>query len=259
MRAFLIILFLSMLTLVGCDQKAMFRKLSPERDVVFAKSYLAALQANSLDIIEAQLDPALRSPQIISSLQSMVTLFPDGQPKSIQLVEIQYLPNNGVKNISLTFEYEYPSKWVLATVVLQPQGASFKVTGVRLKSLDDSLESINRFNILGKDFINYVVLYFAILVPIFILASLIQCIRAPIARRKWAWILFIIIGVCTFRLNWTDGSGVMSFVAFQLFGAGYVRLGLYAPIMLSVSFPLGAIIFQLRRKDLKKAGSELSS
>ncbi len=46
-------------------------------------------------------------------------------------------------------------------------------------------------------------------------------------------------------------------IAFKIPGVGMVKMGLYAPWILKVSFPLGAILFLIKRRKLQsKADKE---
>jgi hypothetical protein len=84
-------------------------------------------------------------------------------------------------------------------------------------------------------------------VPVFIVVSTIVCIRTPIPRRKWLWIIFILVGFGQFELNWTTGDARLK-LGIQLLGAAATWLGPYAPMILSVSLPVGAAVFWMRRK-----------
>ncbi|MGH9806787.1 MAG: hypothetical protein ACRD9W_05925 [Terriglobia bacterium] len=114
--------------------------------------------------------------------------------------------------------------------------------------LSDSLQHMNRFTLDGKSLINFIVLGLAVLVPSFIVFSVIACIRTPIPRRKWLWIVFILLGLGQFGLNWTTGETEIRAFAFQVLGASVTWVGPYAPMMLAVSIPVGAIVFWLRRR-----------
>jgi len=50
-------------------------------------------------------------------------------------------------------------------------------------------------------------------------------------------------------LNWTTGNIDFQPISVLLLGAAYWRTSLFAPVILSVSLPLGAVIFMLKRKS----------
>jgi hypothetical protein len=83
----------------------------------------------------------------------------------------------------------------------------------------------------------------------FSLAVLFLCLRTQMRwPRKTLWAIAILLGVARFQLNWTDGAFAMEPLNVQILSAGYVRASQLSPWILSVSVPLGAIVFLVRRK-----------
>jgi hypothetical protein len=70
------------------------------------------------------------------------------------------------------------------------------------------------------------------------------------AKRKWLWLIFIALGLFQFHLNWTTGAWNLQPLSFLLLGAGFTKAAPAAPLILSVAFPLGAILFLARRKSI---------
>ncbi|GGF06876.1 hypothetical protein GCM10011611_10460 [Aliidongia dinghuensis] len=94
------------------------------------------------------------------------------------------------------------------------------------------------------------------LVPLFIVITAIICTLTTMRRRKWLWLLFILFGIGQLSLNWTNGSLYVTPTFVQLLGAGWSQSGLYGPIMLHFSVPLGAIIFVVLRRRLDRRNIE---
>jgi hypothetical protein len=76
-----------------------------------------------------------------------------------------------------------------------------------------------------------------------------MCIRSRI-RRKWLWIIFILLGFVQFRFDWSTGHFDVQPISFALFGAGAFRPSAYAPWVLNFAIPVGAIIFFATRRRL---------
>jgi hypothetical protein len=66
---------------------------------------------------------------------------------------------------------------------------------------------------------------------------------------EWLWMIFILIGIGRFPVNWTTGQWTFSPFYFLLFGAGSFAQP-YSAWLVSVAVPLGAILFLFRRKRL---------
>jgi hypothetical protein len=149
----------------------------------------------------------------------------------------------------LSFEYQFPSKWLLINVATQKKGGVSTIIGFNVYPLSDSLENINRFTLTGKTPLQYATLAFAILIPLFILSVLVLCIRTKMTKRKWLWIIFILFGIGRLTVNWTTGQWQVAPLYFLLLGSGAFAPP-YGAWLISISLPLGAILFLFRRKKL---------
>jgi hypothetical protein len=79
----------------------------------------------------------------------------------------------------------------------------------------------------------------------------VVCARTRLAKRKWLWLVFVALGVVQFQFNWTTGAWGIQPLAFLLLGAGYTQAGPVAPLVFTLAFPLGALVFLARRKALR--------
>jgi hypothetical protein len=244
------------LGLLACDQKAWFDKFVPKEEAAFAEHYIALFQAHDFDAIEAGMDPKLKGPQLRAKLEQLAALFPAEQVSAIAVVGANTVTSGDATRFNLTFQYQFPTKWLLANVVLDRRAGALTVMGVSVNAIPDGLENINSFTLGHKPASDYIVLAFAILVPLFIIGSLVSCFLTPIPKRKWLWLIFILFGLGQVTVNWTTGGLNYAPVSFQLLGAGFFRVGAYAPWLVTVSIPVGAILFWLkRRRWLQSAGS----
>ena len=117
-----------------------------------------------------------------------------------------------------------------------------------------SLETTNRFALSGKSPIHYLVLALAAALPILSLSVLALCVRSSLPRRpKILWSLSILLGFVQLSLNWTNGGVSTTPLAVQFLSAGWHRLGLLGPHIISVSIPVFALLFLVRRPDRKPA------
>jgi hypothetical protein len=66
-------------------------------------------------------------------------------------------------------------------------------------------------------------------------------------KKKWLWLIFIVVGIGKLFVNWTTGQVFFTPLAIQLPPAG-ANAQLYGPWLVYVSIPLGAIIFLIMRK-----------
>src|SRR5690606_22891732 len=125
-----------------------------------------------------------------------------------------------------------------------------EIIGLNATPLAASLQEINGFSFKNADGTHYLFLAAATIIPVFIITTLVVCIRTKIARRKWLWVIFILLGVTSFSLNWTTGQTGVSPLSIQLLGVSATASSVYSPWIISVSLPIGAIVFWLRRRKL---------
>lgn len=236
---------------LGCSQEELMEKLIPKEEVEFSKRYLTLFQARDFEAIEKSLNPQLKNENLPSQLAQVAQFFPPDPPKSIEVVGSHTFSSGDKWQANLTFQYEFPSSWLLANVNLERIGSGeLVVNGINVNPLHDSLANINKFSLSDKSAIHYIILLTAIILPIFIVFTLFACIRTPIRKRKWLWVVFVSLGFIQVSINWTSGEIGLNPLYFQLFGAGMVAAGKFAPWILSVSAPVGAILFWIKREKL---------
>ena len=254
LRSALAVLFL-LAALVACDQQAVIDRFTPKEEAAFAKRVLAQVAARNFAEVEKQLDSGLRGPNVLDSLEQMSQQFPAGEPKSIRTVGAFTNENKttSVVTYSLTFEYEYPSSWLVAQVILQRRGGELAILGLHANRMDHSLEESNRFSLAGKSATHYVIFALAIAIPIFIVYVLVLCFKTPIPKRKWPWYIFIALGLVQISFDWTSGAWSIQPISFLLLGAGFHQSSPVGPLVLAIALPIGALVFLVGRRSLGRA------
>ena len=248
---------LSGVLLAGCDTarhlKRAAKAIAPADDEEFAKQYLEILREGDLEKAKSLLDPGLVRPGIDSKLDAVASFLRQAEPISFELVGCNVFSGQGKRRTNLTYECPRGDSWLLASVVVDTVKGKKRIFGVNVHPIAQPLGEINAFALSGKSATHYVMLCLATGIPIFIVCTLVLCIRTKMRKRKWLWIIFILLGFGKVGLNWTTGGILFNPLSFHvlLLGAAVVKQGPYAPWILSVSVPLGAILFVIRRKKLR--------
>jgi hypothetical protein len=250
---FMVVMVLALVA--GCDQASMLKAMTPSADEQAAKSYIDLLRQHKFEQIEQDIDPGIRAPNLHETLMGMAALIPAKNPTSVKVVGANTFKSPGIYRSNITFEYQFSNQWLLANVAIQKKDGVSTIVGFNVNKLFDSLENLNRFNLAGKSMGQYAVLAGAILISLLSLYALVLCARTRIPKRKWLWIVFILLGIGKFTVNWTTGQWGFMPLSVQLFSAGAVA-PLYGAWMLSISLPLGAIWFLLRRKSFGEVASQ---
>jgi hypothetical protein len=240
----------------GCDKGSLLKVLSSPADEKVATYYIDLLRDHQFAPIEQDMDPSLQGAKVAGALAAMANIIPPQAPISMKLVGANTLRTPSIYKTNYTFEYQYPDRWLLINVATLKKGGVLTIVGFNVRKLPDSLENINRFTLAGKQPLQYAVLVAAVLIPLFCIYVLVLCAQTPIPKRKWLWIIFILLGFFTFSINWTTGQWGLSPISFQLLGVACTQ-PLYGAWIVSISLPVGAIVFLTKRKGfLKAAGNK---
>ncbi len=243
---FALVLFM---TIQGCSQEKLLDKLTPKAEVAFAKEYFSQFQSHNFDAIEKSIDEKLKTADLRGKLEQIANFFPKEAPVKIDLVGSRTFEMGEKWQANLTFQYEFSKSYLMTNIILERIGGGpLVVTGINVNPLQDSLQNINKFTMQGKSIIHYIFLFLAVTIPIFIVVTFIVCLRTPIKKRKWLWTIFVLLGIVQCTINWSTGKIFYQLISFNLLGAGFFYGNQFGPVMLKIAFPLGAIMFWIKRK-----------
>jgi len=241
--------------IVGCSKQVLLQKFASPEEQAVAKDDFNLLRQQQYDAIEKMMDPSISGPSVHQTLVAMAASIPDGNPTSVTLVAAQRIKSADYSTVNLTFEYQFPAKWLLTNVALKKRDSSTTIVGFHVYPRSASLQEQNKFTLGHKAPFQHLILALAIAVPLFILCTLVVCIKTKLRGKKWPWILFIIFGVGKVAVNWTTGQWSFGLISIQLFGASGVARP-YGPWIFAVSFPIGAVIFLIGKGKLSVAESQ---
>lgn len=95
--------------------------------------------------------------------------------------------------------------------------------------------------------VKYLLLFMAILIPIFVLVTAIVCARMPKFPNKWKWMIAILLGVGGLTINLDTGELFTQLLRISLLSVSVMKYGQEAPWFITVAFPLGAVLFWKKR------------
>jgi len=235
----------ALLITAGCTQEDLLEKIASPEDRKNATECLDQLRAGDIAAIEARIDPSLKAPDLHATLQKIADILPDGKPDSVTLVGANVNTNSDERTANLTYQFGYGERWFLANCALKKTGNTQTIIGISAQSSEKALQKA-KFDLRGKSPKHYAILVAGIVFVLISLFALITCIMERGLRRKWAWILFIILGIGDLTLNWATGETTLSVATVQLFSASAVS-EMYGAWMISVGLPLGAVWYLVRR------------
>jgi hypothetical protein len=232
----------------ACSYEDAMDSLVPKQESEFAKEYFLLLRARDIESVRKSLDSRIGAQVSDEKLLELASSFPSGELLSTELVGSQVKVINGNWSGKFSFEYQFSGGWVLASVILKKTDGNLSVIGLNVYPIETSLKDSAKFTFFGKSVLHYLIIVSAVLAALFVLTSTYFCIRTPIPKRKWLWVVFVLTGVGSLSINWSTGQLGVWPLNIKLFSASAVSAGPYAPWVISVSIPLGAIIFWFKRK-----------
>jgi hypothetical protein len=236
------------------DNRAQYEAFVSKAEIALADQCFAWLREGKLDALEAVLDPSLRTPDLQETLKLMAGIIPDEAPLGSDIFNAKYTTtttrDGETRHTTLTVQYLFPSAWVVQDITMVDQGRGLVVSTFTVEASAESLPERNALSFSSatrKPIGSVLAVAAVILVPTFMLISAFFCFRTPVPRRKWLWIIFILLGFTTLSVEWIDGTSHFELLTVNLLGAGAAKSGSYGGWVFSVSFPLGAVLFWLKR------------
>jgi len=222
---------------------------APKDEAALGQNYLDDIRADKLLPVLKALESTLHTQGIGVQLAKMSKIFPDEKPRSVTLVGSQTMKSGGVTRYYFSYEYAFAKSWVLASITLERSGDQLRIAAANVQPMATSLSQRNALTLVGKSQTQYVFAAAAAALFLFWVVSVFACLFTPMERRKWLWVLFVMVGFMGLNMNWTTGA--VSFVAINI-GVPTVRAwsNTYSPWIIQITLPLGAIVFWLRRRDL---------
>ena len=210
------------------------------------------LVAHRFDLLEQTATEASRRPDLRATMAKLAAGLPNEAPKSIRLIGYRTeLRDGATKSYFITYEFEFTQRWALIQLEWQRVEGKLRLNGFNIELLAAPVERINAFTFNGKGLINYLVICLAVIGPLLKLYALVRCLLAKALKGKLLWVIFILFGLGTFSVNWTTGDSRLNFLSFDFLGASIIRSG-YGPWIVSVSLPLGALVFLFKLGRMRR-------
>lgn len=228
-------------------------------DTVADKAY-SELRTGDVVGLQASGTSEMQGPVVAEQIARLRALLPAGEPRASRTVSWQAnFLDSGSARAEVIREYDYPGRTVQWQVALQrdTKTAPWKVYGCHAQVATDEQLAAAGFTLHNKTPLHYAVLLAAVLAPLTCLIALALVVQAPKFRWKWAFALLCLIGLTRFSLNWQTGEALFQPINVTLLATGVTKVGgKFAPWVLSVSPPIGALIGLWRARKARRDNAE---
>lgn len=220
----------------------------------YCKTFLDKLVTGNIDYCFNQMDSQFQDDDTRKFFVDSYRNLKDKELIKSAIIDSRYTivyGENAVTNYELSYEYKYDNLWVYYTFRLQKKDDQLSLYGFKITPVGNSLRQLHEFSFKNKGFKHYFFFLMLLVVPLFILISIGFSIKTPL-KQKWLWIIFMLLGFISFKLNWTDGQLAIQPISFKILGAGFSKTGIVAPWIFSFAIPFGAILFWFKRAKVRR-------
>ena len=230
-----------------------------QEEADFAQNWLERLRAGDYEYAYNHADEELKADLTPEVFESFVLVYPKENVKNLSLLQWQYkkfksLKSGDFSRYDFVYEYEFENnQYAVVRILLERNENGLSVIGANITRTADSQKNINKFTLMNKSAKYYVILFFALLMPVYSLCMFVLCLctHFPL-RQKIPWLLFISVGFGAVDINWTTGMIHIQLLHIHLLSAAaLIRSDFAWHIVFGI--PVGAILFWFKRKKILAA------
>lgn len=228
--------------LAACSPEAAIERVVPPAHDRFARDYIQLVADQELDRAVQSLAPGVdQQPGIRDSLAAASQHLPPGAYDSLRLVGAERLHVGSVDQTLLTYEVYAASGLGLVHVHVAEELGLRYTAGFRTERIPAPLAELNALTWRGKTAAHLIMVTLAVASLVTGIAVAVVAVRTPMPRR-WLWALVAILGGSRWAFNWSTGAVASQLLAITVPPATLMRVGLAGPWIMTVAFPVGALL-----------------
>ena len=258
-RSLIFVVICALIT--GCSHERDYSDIADSSKDELARSYIQSLLDGDYERLNQDLATGVHMAADNDVWSTARSLY--GQEELIDIRVIGYQSqwvSNGPSSYFFTYEHQFADRWIVTTVGLQESKHGY-VSIYNFRTMNPTQESIvtlNQFSLKNKSITQYLFFAATCLVPVFVLTSFVVAIFTKFPRRKWLWLIFILLGLFKFIMNWHTGELSFSLLNINLLGFSLQSDSVISPWYVAFSLPVGSVLFWLKRSRLKAEPAQTS-
>lgn len=163
-------------------------------------------------------------------------------PLEITILNANWSITGPNRKANAVYQVRGQSGWALVEARTLTIRGRTSLTGIFVRPAPSNAASLNRFT-QTKPGLRHVLMLSAMMAAVGVtIAALMRIWRTELFNRRWLWTIGALNGVTMLGMNWTTGVLHFQPLSLQLFSASASKAPIYAPWVLSVSFPLVALV-----------------
>lgn len=221
-------------------------RVSQERDQ-FVQEFIWALWVNDPAQLLYLSPRVLQMPGIVDSLAVVRNQFPIGEPQYLELVGAGLEARGAWARQFISYQLRGDGGWAGIEALVIQRDEEMYIDLLQATPFPASLQELNALTLRGKPLSQ--LLFFVMLGCTFLFCLTVagMVARTPM-RHRWWWAFVALIGVGQVAVDWTSGEILTRPFFVLLLSAGLERDGQVGPWIMSIAFPVGAILALERRR-----------
>jgi hypothetical protein len=243
--------------LAGCGGSGGAQRLAPHAVQAASEEAMEDLRAGHYEALNRRLVASLQARDNSAEFRRMARFIPPDGEVASHVAGYYFQTGAGGTQYDITYEYQFAHTWVVAHYLWVPGSDGLELASFHVNSQADSLEELQAFSFRDLTGAKVLVLALGVCAVGLSLYALVKCIRTPGLKRKWLWLLFILVGMGGFEVNWSTGKWAVA-----LLQAHFLSFSAFAsqgqPWVVAASLPVGAVVFLdycRKRKAASPAGA----
>lgn len=243
-------------SIAGCmDVRTAMERFTPAEADSVARQMIGLAASGATEEMLDLLAPEVRGAEARQGLEQIGAALGGRTLREIELIRSEVGFTNGRRIQQLTYEGRLDHEWMLAQFTLIGRDGGYSPIAFLVNVLPRSQREINGFRANLRPLQGAWLLLASGSLGVVVLA-VVRVLRSRL-RRRWLWMMVSTIALVRVTINWTTGHVSVQPFAFQLFGVGIWRSGLYGPFQLTWAVPVGALwaLWSVRRSGGGPAAS----
>lgn len=220
---------------------------APKADVDRAEAYSRMMRRQDLAGLRQASRPDVVNDDFDRAVPLAASYYPKSEPVAVAPISYtRKVVSDGTNLSIIVINHRYADGSVILTTTTTDLNTG-KVVAFNLHKMTAADLHEIRFDPIAANGTQGLFLLVAAGVFLFTLATAYACLATPGVTWKWLWFIFIMAGIGSLRFDWLSQVVRFAPIDIRWGAAGYFQQ-LFAPAIVYINFPLGAVIYWLNRR-----------
>jgi hypothetical protein len=229
----------------------------PASEDTAVREVFAAVAAGRVEEVVGRLVVGIDRTAGLTQVRAIADLIPQGPPPEPRAIFWTVSGGTDGQRYAAVHEYAYPDRVVrMETVLARAAGdRPWSVESFHARAATRAELAAAGLDRPADTWGKKLFISAAVLTPLFMWATALAVLREADIRRRWLWLLFVLVGLVRFTMDSATGGVAVQPISFALFGAGaFWSTSAFEAWTFHLSLPVGAAAYWVRRARRRREG-----